>query len=182
MVGSRSPFRAERYEIGRPARPHAAPALLEASLERFPPAEAPRMAEALAAIDPWRSYPYPAPGLARYFASGSEAAPIFAIRVGGDIAGLVGLRLDWLRGPYLQFLGILPAWHRQGLGGLVLDWLQREAGPGARNLWVCASDFNTSAIRFYERHGFARVAVLDGLVQDDRDEVLMRKRLSTHPG
>ena len=47
----------------------------------------------------------------------------------------------------------------------------------ARNVWVAASDFNAGAIRLYERHGFARVAVIDSLVSDGRDEVLLRKKL-----
>lgn len=148
------------------------------TLVPFPAAEAQRIAEALAAIDPWKSYPYPASELARYFASGSATAPVFAILVGAAIAGVVGLRLDWLRGPYLQFFGILPAQQRFGLGARVLAWMEREAGPSTRNLWLCASDFNADAIRFYERHGFERIAILDGLVQDDRNEVLMRKRLA----
>jgi ribosomal protein S18 acetylase RimI-like enzyme len=179
MAGNRQPFRAERYELGEvelersPGLRNAAPV----ALVRFPSGQASRLGAALAAIDPWKSYPYTANGLARYFASGMDAAPVFAIQAGAEIAGVVGLRLDWLRGPYLQFLGIVPGCQGRGLGARVLAWMEREAEPGTRNLWVCASDFNAAAIRFYERHGFKRVAILDGLVQDDRDELLMRKRL-----
>lgn len=187
MTDSRQPFLAERFEIGgiAPRGDGDAPGTMlrhvraaQVTLQPFPSYEAARLGEALAAIDPWKSYPYPASGLARYFASGTDAAPVFAILAGEHIAGVAGLRLDWLRGPYLQFLGLLPQFHGSGLGSLVLDWMAREAGPSARNLWVCASDFNTAAIRFYQRHGFERVALLEALVQDDRNEVLMRKRLA----
>lgn len=177
MAGSPPPFSAERYDLGR-VRVSAGGGESAVTVTPFPSAAASQLAEALAAIDPWKSYPYPASGLARYFASSAPTAPIYALCTGGTIAGVVGLRLDWLRGPYLQFLGILPEHQGLGLGARVLDWMQREAGPQTRNLWVCASDFNVGAIRFYERHGFRRIAVLDGLVQDDRTEVLLRKRLA----
>jgi ribosomal protein S18 acetylase RimI-like enzyme len=42
---------------------------------------------------------------------------------------------------------------------------------------VAASDFNSGALRFYERHGFVRVAALEGLVAEGRSEILLRKRL-----
>ncbi len=54
---------------------------------------------------------------------------------------------------------------------------EQARAAGDRNLWVCASDFNAAGIMFYERHGFSRVADLDGLVRDGRTEVLLRKRL-----
>jgi ribosomal protein S18 acetylase RimI-like enzyme len=46
-----------------------------------------------------------------------------------------------------------------------------------RNLWVLASQINAGAIRFYERHGFEKVADLDGLAYDGRTEFMFRKRL-----
>jgi len=171
MTGNRRPFGAERHHLGD------AGVGSSLTLASFPPAQARRMGEALAAIDPWKSYPYPAEGLARYFESVEPGAPRLAIHLGDELVGVVGLRTEWLRGPYLQFLGVLPGRQGLGIGGRILAWMEREAAL-ARNLWVCASDFNLQAIRFYERHGFQRVAVLDGLVQDDRTEVLLRKRIS----
>lgn len=166
------PFHASRYELrsggvtGAPV--HLRPLSAEIATD---------MSRALARIDPWARYPYPPDALATYFASGEPHAPRFGVEVGDTVAGVVGLRLELLRGPYLQFLGILPAYQRLGLGSMILDWMEREAGEAARNLWVCAADFNGGALRFYERHGFKRVATLDGLVQDGRDEILLRKRL-----
>jgi ribosomal protein S18 acetylase RimI-like enzyme len=117
-------------------------------------------------------------GLVTYLAAQEPGAPRLLLRIDGEIAGAVGLRLNWLRGPYLQFLGVLPVFQRRGLGNAVLDWFERETRKGNdRNLWVAASDFNAGAIRFYEAHGFKQVARLDGLVRDERAEILLRKRL-----
>jgi len=134
---------------------------------------------AFAAMDPWAAYPYRASAIARYLAGGTADAPVFAIKASGHVAGAVGLRVDWLLGPYIQFLGVLSEHHGKGIGCLVMEWVEREARRlSARNVWVAASDFNSGALRFYERHGFSRVADLPGLVRDDRTEVLLRKRLA----
>ena len=69
-----------------------------------------------------------------------------------ELAGAIGVRRNWLRGPYLQFLGILPAFQRRGIGSVALDWFEGEARAAqAQNLWVAASDFNARALAFYER-------------------------------
>jgi len=168
-----APFASERYELAAPEG--CAEALVAASL---PEREAPRLGEAFTAIDPWAAYVYPASALAAYFASQEPGAPRFLLTLGGEIAGAVGLRLGWLRGPYIQFLGLLPKFQRRGLGSMALAWVEHEArSAGNRNLWVAASQINADALRFYERHGFAQVAKLDDLVYDGRTEILLRKRL-----
>jgi diamine N-acetyltransferase len=140
--------------------------------------EAQTLGEAFAAIDPWARYPYPASALQTYFAAHEPGAPRYAIRCGESIAGAVGLRFNWLRGPYVQFLGLLPSQQSRGTGTRVLQWLETDARKhSARNLWVAASDFNTDAVKFYERSGFQRVAALDDLVRDGRTELLLRKKL-----
>ena len=140
--------------------------------------EAGRLGEAFAAIDPWVSYPFPASALATYFSNGDDSAPLFAVVIGDETAGVVGLRLNWLRGPYIQFLGFLPAFQSRGLGTIILSWIDQQTRAGGhRNVFVAASDFNAAALRFYERHGFERVGALKGLVRENRDEVLLHKRL-----
>lgn len=168
-----APFASEHYELAAPEG--CAEALVVASL---PECEARRLGEAFAAIDPWAAYAYPASALAAYFGSQEPGAPRFLLMLGGEIAGALGVRLAWLRGPYVQFLGLLPKFQRRGLGSVALAWVEHEArSAGNRNLWVAASQINADALRFYERHGFAQVANLDDLVYDGRTEILLRKRL-----
>jgi GNAT superfamily N-acetyltransferase len=147
-------------------------------MARILPHEAETLGPALAAIDPWATYAYPASALSVYLGKDEPGAPRFSLRDGATLAGAVGLRLDWLRGPYLQLLGLLPGYQGCGFGAAVLAWIEREARAASqRNLWVVASDFNSGALRFYERYGFTRVAALEALVAEGRDEVLLRKRL-----
>lgn len=133
---------------------------------------------AFSQIDPWVRYPFPKPALGAHLGAIEPGAPRYEVSAGAASCGAVGLRLNWFSGPYLQFLGILPGFQGQGLGSIVLSWLDAAArAQGARNVWVAASDFNARAIRLYERHGFKRVAVIENLVADGRDEVLMRKKI-----
>jgi len=131
-----------------------------------------------AAIDPWAHYKFSAAALTAYLAKAESGAPRYVIRIGGALAGAVGVRGAWLRGPYLQFLGILPAYQGKGAGQLVLAWFEGTArAHGERNIWVAASDFNSAALKFYETHGFQRAARLDGLLEDGETEILLRKKL-----
>ncbi len=165
--------RSERIEIGG-GKPGAPSLVLTGVNADF----ADKLGRSFAAIDPWARYPYPANALTNYFEGNEANAPRYAVYSDGILAGALGLRHNWLRGPYIQFLGLLPGYQRSGTGWRLLNWCEQEAHSSfARNLWVAASDFNTDAIRFYERFGFVRAAELDGLVRDDRAEVLFRKRL-----
>lgn len=166
----RPAFSLDRHDLGQTRRGAAI------SLLPMPADVAPSLAAQFAAIDPWAAYPYPPGLLADYFSAKEVAAPRFLLTIAGKPAGVVGMRLNWLRGPHIQFLGVLPAFQREGLGGQLLAWIEREAS-GNRNLWLTVSDFNVKARTFYERHGFVVVAPLPGLVREDRTELLMRKQL-----
>ncbi len=142
------------------------------------PAAAGTLGEAFSAIDPWVRYPFTAQALSTHLGTNEPGAPRYVLHAENETAGTMTLRLNWLSGPYLQFFGVVPSFQGQGIGSLVLSWLEAGArAEKARNLWVAASDFNAGAIRLYERHGFKRVALIDNLVSDGRDEVLLRKRL-----
>ncbi len=170
------PFLAEHTVLGAASEPHGQ--LTDVTLVRLPVSEATHLGEAFAAIDPWASYPYPASGLATYFSQGDHSAPMLAIQMAERTVGVVGLRLNWMRGPYLQFLGVLPAYQSLGLGAMALSWVDAQTRLAEqRNVFVAASDFNAAALRFYERHDFKRIGILKGLVREDRDEILLHKKL-----
>jgi GNAT superfamily N-acetyltransferase len=143
------------------------------------PSAAQSLGAALARIDPWSRYNYTPEALGEYLAGDEADAPRFKIVVDGELAGAIVYRRNWLRGPYLQFLGILPPFQDRGVGSVALSWFEQEAGAGpVQNLWVAASDFNVRAHTFYERHGFVRVAAIDALVAEGNSEILFRKRLT----
>ena len=139
------------------------------------------LAAAIVAMEPWSVMNYSADRLAAFLASADGGTARYVVSVNGKAAGVVSVRHPWLKGPYLELLALLPLAQNQGIGSSIMAWFETAAlQHGARNLWVCASSFNARALRFYERHGFAGVATLPGLVADGYDEILLRK-FPLHP-
>lgn len=148
------------------------------SLEPFPAAEALALGAAFAVIDPWRRLGFAAERLAEFFAAQDAGSARFAIRTGGALAGFVCVEPKWLSGPYLHFLGVLPAHQGRGIGTSVVDWFVGEARAGQdRNAWVCVSHFNTAARALYAQHGFSDAAMLPDVIETGEAEILMRKQL-----
>jgi len=166
-----APFADGRHEI---AVPRGAAILAEPMTER----EAGPLAEAVAALEPWRTYAYPAAKLAAFLAKHEPGAPRFLLRRDGKALGGIVVRLNWMRGPYIQFLAVLPPYQGHGIGSAVIAWVEAQARIAEeRNLWIAASEINADARRLYERLGFREVAKLDDLVYAGRSEILYRKKL-----
>lgn len=137
------------------------------------------LGEIFSALDPSATYRVSPQTLAGYYAAIEPGAPRFKIKLDKETAGILGLRLAWLRGPYLQYLAVVPRFQGRRIGTRLLAWFEHEArARSERNIWICASAFNEGAARLYQRHGFEIVAALDGLVADPHIELLMRKRLA----
>lgn len=149
-----------------------------ASLDALALDDVGQLAAAFAGMEPWRSYPFSVAALMSYLGAQEPGAPRLALRIDARTVGVIGLRLQWLRGPYVQFLGLLPQAQGAGLGRLALGYVEAEARRGSeRNVWVAVSDFNRRAQSFYVRAGYEVAAELPGLVIEGRAEILMRKRL-----
>lgn len=161
------PFRSARYQLAD-----------DIALVPLQDGEADQLGAEFAKIDPWKRLQFSADRLASFFAEPAASGVRFAIRKAGTTAGFVCVEPHWLCGPYLHFLGILPAHQRAGIGDAVVSWFVDQAEvAGNRNAWICVSLFNEQAQRFYLRHGFAEAAQLDDLVRDDEHEILLRKQV-----
>lgn len=148
------------------------------SLEPFPVAEAGSLGAAFVAIDPWHRLGFSDERLASFFASQEAGSARFAIHNLGQLAGFVCVEPKWLCGPYLHFLGVLPAHQGKGIGTAVVDWFVAEARlTSDRNAWVCVSHFNDGARALYASHGFTEAATLPDLIENGEAEVLLRKQL-----
>jgi len=169
MAGN--PFANSEYNLGNDR------AGRQIGLGPVPRASAHELGEAFAAIDPWLSYEFSANTLSAFLSNERDGRHRFLISEGEETAGIVIVTVPWLFGPYLHFLGLLPKYQDKGIGTEVMTWFEAEAQGHFRNLWICVSDFNKGAVRFYERFGYLHAARLDGLVVDGRNEILLRKRI-----
>lgn len=143
--------------------------------------DAASLGRAFANMSPWSDYEIGAETLTEYLSNDQPGAPrlgLFIPSAKNQLVGAVGLRENWLRGPYIQFLGLLSPYQRSGIGAATVRLIEEIARNAQnRNLWVAVSAFNQQAIAFYEHFGFERAAVFDDLIADSTAEVLMRKRL-----
>ncbi|MBU2532880.1 MAG: GNAT family N-acetyltransferase [Alphaproteobacteria bacterium] len=143
------------------------------------PQMARELAPRIAAIDPWRRLRISEAALAAMLGRDEPDHIKRAIIVDDAPAGALVIHRDWLLGPYLRHLCVLPSSSGKGVGAEALAWLidyaRREKD---RNVWLCVSAFNGGAQRFYRRHGFEVVAILDDLVRAGEAEILMRRRIA----
>lgn len=140
-----------------------------------------QLARIFATLSPWSDYGISAEHLSRYLQTEEAGAPRLIITDAKNSSreiGALGLRFNWMYGPYIQFLALVPAVQSQGIGTAILNHIEQIARDHQqRNLWVVASEINHKAIRFYENFGFKKAGVLEDLVADGHNEVLFRKHL-----
>lgn len=150
----------------------------ELALEGLRTGEAEALSVQFAEMDPWLRYSAKPSDLAGVFAEVDASVPRLALRYRGELAGLSILQTRWLRGPYVQFLGLLPRFQKRGLGVAFLGWVEREAmACGQRHVWIMVSEFNDGARKFYARLGYEEIAAVPDVVQDGISEILLRKRV-----
>jgi ribosomal protein S18 acetylase RimI-like enzyme len=164
---SSAPFAADTYELDG------------VRLQRITGSrDAADVAALFAAIPPWRTLGYSVPQLQGFFTRPDPALNRFCVRSpGGTLQGAIAVRYPWLRGPYLEILGLSPAARGQGLGRQLIGWMAAEAGPASQNLWALVSAFNDAARQFYRRQGFVEIATLADFLVAGSDELLLRKTL-----
>ena len=143
----------------------------------FTDGQALAVAEMLATSEPWMSLKFSVTSLAAYLTREDAALRRYAVSVDGNLAGVICVRYPWLRGPYIELLGLFPNYRGKGLGRQVLAWAETEARRESRNLWVLTSSFNHQALSFYQSLGFYPIGPIQGLVAPEYDEILLRKNL-----
>jgi len=131
-----------------------------------------------ATIDPYLTLGLPTSGLAGYLDRDDPALHRFALVTGEALAGVLALRLPWLRGPFIEMMAVLPSYQGLGIGTAAITWAAAQAALLSPNLWATVSDFNSAARTFYARHGFVETVTLPGLVDERFAEVLLRRRLA----
>ncbi len=136
------------------------------------------VAEILAVSDPWKTLKFSAASLAGYLIRDDASLRRYVISVDGNPAGVICVRYPWLRGPYIELLGLSPDHRGKGIGRQVLAWAEAEARREAKNLWVVTSSFNHQALNFYQSLGFTPIGPIQGLVTPEHDEILLRKCLT----
>ncbi len=139
------------------------------------------LSASFASSEPWLTLGVSNAGLKNYLLREDTNLYRYTVHVNNQLAGVICLRYPWLRGPYIELLGLIEIYRGHGLGTQLLNWAETEARYQSNNLWLVTSSFNQRALQFYSRHGFQSVGTLEGLVHPDYDEILLRKPLKNYP-
>lgn len=101
-----------------------------------------------------------------------------ARETGQSIGGFAWVhpRGAFLVAPYLRFIAVGSHAQGQGVGGLLLEEFEKRTFPVQRDYFLLVSDFNTSAQRFYEHHGYRIVGKLENFVIPGVAEIIMSKK------
>ncbi|HMU55188.1 MAG TPA: GNAT family N-acetyltransferase [Nitrospira sp.] len=129
----------------------------------------------LLASDPWKRLGHTAADWERYFAPLPQGRDSYVAEQGGLAAGIAVVRRKFLLGDYLELFGVAEAARSRGLGGRLLAYVESLVFARAKNLFICVSDFNEPARRFYRKHGYQEIGAIPDLLIPGSAEVLLRK-------
>jgi ribosomal protein S18 acetylase RimI-like enzyme len=129
----------------------------------------------LASSEPWLTLGYAAPEWRRLLGGPLAGRDAWVLDVGGRARGVAIVRRGFLAGDYLELLAVEAGARGRGLGARLLAHAEAAVFARARNFFVCTSDFNDAARRFYRRHGYRQVGRLDDLLIAGSAELLLRK-------
>lgn len=139
--------------------------------------EARHISHLLAHMDPWLSLGFSAEALCNYLSRDDPALSRYRIFHDEELIGVLCIRYPWLRGPYIELLGLEPNYQGKGIAKQIIGWIEQRTMPHAKNIWIAASSFNTRALSAYEKYGFQHVGSVDDLVTDGKSEIILRLRI-----
>ncbi len=146
----------------------------------LPKKDATEISEFLAKMDPWLRLGISSEALFKYLIKRDPSLKRYGVYSNLQPIGVLCIKYPWLRGPYIELLGLEDSFQGKGITRHLLAWIECQTLPHAKNIWISASSFNTRATSIYERLGFTRVGILNDLVVEGESEILMRKRLEHH--
>ncbi|WP_313389525.1 GNAT family N-acetyltransferase, partial [Achromobacter aegrifaciens] len=84
---------------------------------------------------------------------------------------------------HLLVIAVAKPLHRQGLGGVLLDWCEQQARErGMEGVLLEVRPSNESAVSFYKRHGYLQIGVRRGYYPAEKggreDALVMQKRFA----
>ncbi|BCA55739.1 putative N-acetyltransferase [Nitrospira sp. KM1] len=131
--------------------------------------------------EPWKRLGHRMADWDRYFAPIPAGRESYVLPDdAGVVAAIAVVRRHFLLGDYLELFGVAARARGRGVGSRLLEHVESLVFARATNLFICVSDFNQPARRFYRRHGYQEIGPLPNLLIDGSAEILLRK--TTGPG
>jgi len=100
---------------------------------------------------------------------------VYVAVAGGEVAGLVVIEMNGSLRGYVKSICVAPGRRGSGIGSRLMAFSEERILGETPNVFLCVSDFNEGARRFYRRRGYEEVGELRDYVVEGQSEVLMRK-------
>jgi GNAT superfamily N-acetyltransferase len=130
---------------------------------------------ALLDSDPWRRLGYGRDDWLRLLAMPLVDREAWVATAEERVVGLAVVRPRFLAGDYLELFAVAETARGKRYGATLLGHVERVVFARARNFFVCVSDFNSGARRFYAQQGYVHVGTLPDLLVGGSAELLLRK-------
>lgn len=144
-------------------------------IRAFQPEDREPVVRFLSDSDPWKRLNYTAADWNRIFTPLPQGRDGYVIELDGAVAGVALVRQKFLMGDYLELLAVAPWAQGRGLGAALLAHLERIVFARTKNVFVCVSDFNEGARRFYRKHGYQEIGPMPNFLIPGSAEILLRK-------
>ena len=136
-------------------------------------AEARDCAARLMEFGPWRTVGIPAEKIFKDLTNPQRE--VFVAELGQKISGVLILHLGGSFDGYVQLLAVFPESQNRRLGEKIMGFAEEKIFTRSKNVFLCVSDFNPRAQKFYERLGYKKVGELENFLVAGQNEILMRK-------
>jgi ribosomal protein S18 acetylase RimI-like enzyme len=91
------------------------------------------------------------------------------------VAGFVALEMEGAFAGYVKSICVSPPHRGGGVGAMLMSFAEERVFRERPNVFLCVSDFNEGARRFYTRLGYEEVGKLRDYIVRGRSEILLRK-------
>ena len=107
----------------------------------------------------------------------NEARERYLAKVSGEPAGFLMISMQGAFVGYVQLVGVASKFRGHGVGRALIEYAEQRIFRETPNVFICVSDFNHDARRFYSRMGYQSVGELKNFIVTGHSEILLRKTI-----
>jgi len=106
---------------------------------------------------------------------GNASRERYLAKVSGKRAGFLVIIMQGAFVGYIQLVGVASEFRGRGVGRALIEFAEQRIFRETTNVFICVSDFNQDAQRFYAKMGYHRIGELRDFIVAGHAEILLRK-------
>jgi [ribosomal protein S18]-alanine N-acetyltransferase len=128
--------------------------------------------------EPWKTLNFNESDIQKIVAD-SKNSFLLVTRDSEKLAGFALFSEGFLKGCYLKILAVDSDYRGKGIGGQLLREFEKISFKKSPNAYLCVSDFNKSAVGFYQKHGYEEIGTLTDFLVEGKGEIFLRKSIGS---